>query len=273
MKTVRQLALSVLLERNAALKATGALALSSVGDIGKDERLAEPDGVPGRPELPVLVSHTALKQRSMGTVPGRAALIHALAHIELNAIDLAVDIVWRFEELPKEFYIDWISVAREEAMHFQLLRAHLQSLGFDYGDFPAHNGLWEMAEKTKGDLLARLAIVPRTLEARGLDASPAVKNKLVRAGDARGGEILDMILRDEIGHVRIGNDWYRRLCTERNLDPAATFSELLRCYDAPRPRGPFNLAARRAAGFDEQELADLTNGSPLLASENATRGS
>jgi uncharacterized ferritin-like protein (DUF455 family) len=272
MKTVRQLALSVLLERNAALKATGALALSSVGDIGKDERLAEPDGVPGRPELPVLVSHTALKQRSIGTVPGRAALIHALAHIELNAIDLAVDIVWRFEALPKEFYIDWISVAREEAVHFQLLRAHLQSLGFDYGDFPAHNGLWEMAEKTKGDLLARLAIVPRTLEARGLDASPAVKNKLVRAGDVHAGEILDMILRDEIGHVRIGNDWYRRLCTERNLDPAA-FSELLRCYDAPRPRGPFNLAARRAAGFDEQELADLTNGSPLLASENATRGS
>ena len=270
MKTVRQLALSVLLECNAGRKATGALALSSEGDIGPDERLTEPHGVPGRPELPVLASHKALKQRSMVTVAGRATLIHALAHIELNAIDLAVDIVWRFDALPKEFYSDWISVAREEAMHFQLLRAHLQSLGFDYGDFPAHNGLWEMAEKTKGDLLARLAIVPRTLEARGLDASPAVKNKLVRAGDTRAGEILDIILRDEIRHVRIGNDWYRRLCAERNLDPAATFSELVRSYDAPRPRGPFNLAARRAAGFDEQELADLTNGSHLLARENAT---
>ncbi len=128
-----------------------------------------------------------------------------------------------------------------------------------------------MAEKTKGDLLARLAIVPRTLEARGLDVSPAVKNKLVRAGDVRAGEILDIILRDVIGHVRIGNDWYRRLCAERNLDPAATFSELVRCYDAPRPGGPFNLAARRTAGFDEQELADLTNANPVLASENATR--
>jgi uncharacterized ferritin-like protein (DUF455 family) len=273
MTTLRQKALSVLLEPEPGRKAQQARELCVDGPCTENEMIEEPAGIPGRPERPALVAHTQLKPRSFITTEGRAALIHALAHIELNAIDLAVDIVWRFGDMPTEFYADWIGVAREEGLHFQLLRAHLQSLGFDYGDFPAHNGLWEMAEKTKGDLLARLAIVPLTLEARGLDASPAVKKNLVRAGDARGGEILDIILRDEIGHVRIGIDWYRRLCAERNLDPAATFSELVRRYDAPRPRGPFNLAARRAAGFDEQELADLTNASPVRAGENATKGS
>ena len=259
MKTLRQQALEVLLDREAPSKAARALELSSAGECGENQRLDEPQGVPGRPERPLLVHHTALKHRPLGTVAGRAALIHALAHIELNAIDLAADIVWRFDGLPQAFYRDWITVAREEAMHFQLLRAHLQSVGFDYGDFPAHNGLWEMAEKTKGDLLARLALVPRTLEARGLDASPVVKAKLIRAGDTRGGEILDIILRDEIGHVRIGNEWYRRVCDERGIDPVAAFAELARRFGAPRLRGPFNLDARRAAGFSEQELAELTS--------------
>lgn len=264
MKTLRQLALEVLLDRDAGCKAARALALSPTGDCGENQQLDEPQGVPGRPERPRLVPHTALKQRSIGSVTGRAALIHALAHIELNAIDLAVDIVWRFGQLPTEFYRDWIDVAREEAMHFQLLRGHLQSHGFDYGDFPAHNGLWEMAEKTKDDLLARLALVPRTLEARGLDASPAVKNKLIRAGDTRGGEILDIILRDEIGHVLIGNKWYGLVCNERGIDPVTAFAELSHRYEAPRPRGPFNLDARRAAGFSEQELAELTGGAQAL---------
>lgn len=260
MKTLRQQALEVLLDRDAPSKAARALELSPAGECGASQRLDEPQGVPGRPERPILVPHTSLKHRSLGTVAGRAALIHALAHIELNAIDLAADIVWRFDGLPEEFYRDWITVAREEAMHFQLLRAHLQSIGFDYGDFPAHNGLWEMAEKTRGDLLARLALVPRTLEARGLDASPAVKAKLIRAGDTRGGEILDIILRDEIGHVWIGNKWYGRVCDERGLDPVTEFAELAQRFGAPRPRGPFNLDARRAAGFSEQELAALTGG-------------
>ena len=257
MTTLRHQALQVLLDPDAESKAARALALPTSGDFGETHRLDEPQGVPGRPGRPQLVPHTSLKQRSVGTVTGRAALIHALAHIELNAIDLAADIVWRFHGLPTKFYRDWICVIREEAMHFQLLRAHLQGHGFDYGDFPAHNGLWEMAEKTKGDLLARLALVPRTLEARGLDASPAVKEKLIRAGDVRGGEILDIILRDEIGHVRIGNHWYARVCQERGLNPHAAFAELARRYEAPRPRGPFNLDARRAAGFTEQELAAM----------------
>jgi uncharacterized ferritin-like protein (DUF455 family) len=138
-----------------------------------------------------------------------------------------------------------------------LLSGHLNHIGFDYGDFPAHNGLWQMAEKTRGDLLARLALVPRTLEARGLDASPAIKNKLISVGDRKGADILDIILRDEIGHVAIGNHWYRHLCTLKGLDPISTYAGLAETYGAPRLKGPFNLEARRAAGFDEAELAQL----------------
>jgi uncharacterized ferritin-like protein (DUF455 family) len=196
----------------------------------------------------------------MKTVEGRAALVHALAHIELNAIDLALDICWRFAGMPDAFYRQWLGVAREEAYHFELLRDHLRSLGYDYGEFPAHNALWEMAEKTRHDLLARLALVPRTLEARGLDASPAVKAKLVGAGDHAAGRILDIILEDEIGHVAVGNHWYRVLCRERGLEPVATYAELAARHGAPHLRGPFNLAARRAAGFEEAELAALQAG-------------
>jgi uncharacterized ferritin-like protein (DUF455 family) len=186
-------------------------------------------------------------------------MLHNLAHIELNAIDLALDVVWRFPDLPDAFYTDWMRIAQEEAKHFMLLREHLCSLGYDYGDFPAHNGLWEMAERTQDDVLARIGIVPRTLEARGLDASPAVKNKLIGAGDHRAGEILDLILEEEIGHVAAGNHWYRYLCQARGLDPIVTYAELIARYDAPKLRPPFNMAARRRAGFDEAELAILTD--------------
>lgn len=257
MASLRQLALDVVLERDPATKASMARALPSTGPLGENENLQAPPGVPGRPERPVLVPHTALKQRSMASAAGRAALLHALAHIELNAIDLAADMVWRFGGLPAGFYRDWATVAREEAQHFGLLRDHLRSLGYDYGDFPAHNGLWEMAEKTRHDLLARLALVPRTLEARGLDASPPIRDKLIRAGDTRAGEILEIILRDEIGHVRTGNKWFAFVCGERGLDPVPAFAELAARHQAPRPRGPFNLVARRAAGFTERELAAL----------------
>jgi uncharacterized ferritin-like protein (DUF455 family) len=205
----------------------------------------------------VLVPHTQLAQRSMRTVEGRAALLHALAHIEFNAINLALDAAWRFAGQPQAFYRDWLQVAREEALHFELLRDHLRTLGFAYGDFPAHNALWEMAEKTRHDVLARVALVPRTLEARGLDASPPIKAKLVGAGDTRAGEILDIILHDEIGHVAIGNRWYRWLCAQRGLDPVATYEHLAAVHQAPRPRAPFNLEARRAAGFEDDELARL----------------
>ena len=163
----------------------------------------------------------------------------------------------RFPGMPDAFYRDWVSVAKEEAKHFTLLRDHLVTLGYDYGSFRAHNALWDMAEKTRDDLLARIALVPRTLEARGLDASPMVKKKLVSVGDHAAGRILDVILAEEIGHVAVGNRWYKYLCVERGLDPIATYAELSDVYRAPHLRGPFNLDARRAAGFDEDELAAL----------------
>jgi uncharacterized ferritin-like protein (DUF455 family) len=258
--STRRQALQWLCCRDPDAKAHGVRGLDPRAEAGTDEPLADPGGIPGRPERPRLVPHTRLKSRSTHTRAGRAALLHALAHIELNAIDLALDIVWRFPGLPEDFYRQWLTVAREEALHFELLRDHLASLDHAYGDFDAHDGLWQMAERTRHDLLARLALVPRTLEARGLDASPAVKAKLLAAGDARGGEILDIILRDEIGHVAIGNHWYRWLCAQRGLDPHATYAALAREHGAPRPRGPFNLSARRAAGFDDDELAALAPG-------------
>jgi uncharacterized ferritin-like protein (DUF455 family) len=257
MNSTRHQALQWLLCRDPDAKARGTRGIELQGEPGAAERINELPGIPGRPDKPALVAHTQLKQRSVGSLEGRAALLHALAHIELNAIDLALDICWRFEGLPELFYRQWLGVAREEALHFELLRDHLATLGFRYGDFPAHDGLWQMAQRTRHDLLARLALVPRTLEARGLDASPAVKAKLVAAGDHRAGEILDIILRDEIGHVAVGNHWYRRLCAQRGLDPIGAYAELATRHEAPRPRGPFNLPARRAAGFDEVELAAL----------------
>ena len=242
---------------DAAHKAHRVRRLDTDGPVDCSEVIAEPAGIPGRPAAPLLVPHTAIRQRSMQTAEGRAALIHALAHIEFNAINLALDICWRFAGMPHAFYAQWLGVAREEALHFELLRDHLRALGHEYGDFPAHNALWDMAHKTRHDLLARLALVPRTLEARGLDASPAVKDKLVGAGDRAAGRILDIILRDEIGHVAIGNRWYRFVCAERGLDPLTTYAALAQRHGAPRLRGPFNYDARRAAGFDEAELRAL----------------
>jgi uncharacterized ferritin-like protein (DUF455 family) len=255
--TLRRQALHLLQEAGVQRKAQGARELDLAQPIGADEVIDEPPGIPGRPPRPVLVPPSQLEQRAVGTPPGRAALIHALAHIELNAIDLALDVAWRFPGLPEPFYRAWLGVAQEEALHFQLLSEHLESLGFTYGDFPAHNGLWEMAEKTRGDLLARIALVPRTLEARGLDASPPIRDKLLRVGDRRAGEILALILRDEIGHVRLGNHWYRVLCAERGLDPVVTYERLAREHRAPALRGPFNLEARRQAGFAQEELDRL----------------
>jgi len=213
--------------------------------------------MPGRPERPALVSATAVPARSPFTPEGRAALLHAICHIEFNAINLALDAVWRFAGQPEAFYLDWLRVASEEALHFGLLRAHLQSLGHDYGDFDAHDGLWTMCARTQDDIVARMALVPRTLEAPGLDATPLIQAKLTRAGDARAVEILDVILRDEIGHVAIGNRWFHQLCEERGLDAVALYPELVKRFDAPRIRPPFNEAARRAAGFTEAEMAFL----------------
>jgi uncharacterized ferritin-like protein (DUF455 family) len=177
-----------------------------------------------------------------------------------NAINLALDAAWRFPGLPEAYYRDWLQVAREEAQHFTLLDEHLATLGHAYGDFDAHDGLWAMCEKTAHDPIARMALVPRTLEARGLDATPPMQARLLQAGDRRAVAILDVILRDEVGHVAIGNRWYRFLCERAQLDPVATCDRLARHHGAPRPRGPFNVEARLAAGFTQVEVDALLRG-------------
>ena len=213
--------------------------------------------IPGRPLKPELVPPLQVRRRSMNSVEGRAALLHALSHIEFNAINLALDAIWRFAGMPEEYYRDWLQVAAEEALHFSLLSAHLNTMGYHYGDFPGHDTLWEMVAKTQQDVLARMALVPRTMEARGLDAAPSTRNKLHQVGDEAGAAIIDLILRDEIGHVAIGNRWFGHLCQQRNLDPIDCYADLTQRYRAPKLRAPFNMEARRAAGFSEVELQIL----------------
>ncbi len=252
--SLRQAALGPWSETDPVVKAQATLAVDLTLPVGPLDTLTAPADGPGRSTRPELVHHTALKAQSLATPVGRAMLIHSVTHIELNAIDLALDVVWRFAGMPEAFYTDWVRIAQEEAKHFLLLRNHLVGMGFDYCDFPAHNALWDMAERTQSDILARIGIVPRTMEARGLDASPGVKNKLVSVGDHRAGEILDIILTDEIGHVAAGNRWYRYLCDQRGLDPVSTYAQLIAQYDAPKLRPPFNMAARQSAGFSPEEL-------------------
>jgi uncharacterized ferritin-like protein (DUF455 family) len=218
-------------------------------------RAGEP--LPGRPVRPVLVSVLNVPRRSPFTTEGRAALLHAVAHIEFNAINLALDAVWRFAGMPAAYYSDWLRVASEEALHFTLLSDHLASLSHVYGDFDAHDGLWRMTESTAHDITARMALVPRTLEARGLDATPPMQAKLRKAGDLRAVAILDIILRDEIGHVAVGNHWYRWLCARDGLNPVEHYASLTRKYEAPRLRPPFNTSARAAAGFTAEEILAL----------------
>jgi uncharacterized ferritin-like protein (DUF455 family) len=188
---------------------------------------------------------------------GLAALIHAIAHIEFSAINLAWDAVYRFRGMPRDYYDDWVRVAAEEAQHFRWLREHLRSLGYDYGDFEVHAGLWEMAEHTAHDPLIRMALVPRVLEARGLDATPQMIERLRAVGDESGVAILKVILSDEIGHVAAGSRWFRYLCIQRGLDPGPTFRELVMRYFKGHIKGPLNREARLQAGFSVQELADL----------------
>jgi len=216
------------------------------------------DLVCGRPPRPELVPPRQVPQRSAKSPEGRARLLHAIVHIEFSAINLALDHAARFRGMPRQYYAEWISVAAEEARHFTILRQRLRELGHDYGDFAAHAGLWDMAEKTGGDVLARMALVPRLLEARGLDATPPLRQKLAEAGDQESARLLDIILRDEIGHVAIGDVWYRWACARQGLDPEAHYRELLRQHRAPRPRPPLNWDARRLAGFSERELQALS---------------
>lgn len=214
---------------------------------------------PGRPERPSLVAPRDVAQRGLGTAAGRAALVHAIAHIEFNAINLALDAAWRFRDLPDQFALDWIGVAADEARHFQMLQARLRELGHEYGDFPAHDGLWEMAEKTAGSVLERMALVPRVLEARGLDVTPGMIQRLRAAGDDASADVLEIILAEEVGHVAIGSRWFSWCCAREGVEPGPTFIGLLRTVGRGSLRGPFNLPARRAAGFDEDEMQRIAD--------------
>ena len=259
---LRQRALQVLCITDPEEKSAIALdmyARAAQFSIDAHAALAAPADValPGHPEKPALLRHTEVARRSPATPEGRAVLMHAIAHIEFNAINLALDAIWRFPGMPDSFYLDWLKVAGEEAKHFRLLRNHLRTMGHDYGDFPAHQGLWTMCEKTAGDIVARMALVPRTLEARGLDATPLIQKKLRQFGTAdalAAVDILDIILSEEIGHVAIGNHWYRWLCKRDGFDPHSHFIALTTQYEAPRPKPPLNEAARLQAGFTEEEL-------------------
>lgn len=260
---LRQRALDLLQCADPAAKAAAVRALHAAPPPLAAEATLQPSApLPGRPARPRLVDPASLPRRSPFTTAGRAALLHAIAHIEFNAINLALDAIWRFPGLPAAYYRDWLQVASEEALHFKLLAEHLGQLGHAYGDFDAHDGLWAMTDKTAGDLTARMALVPRTLEARGLDATPPLQKRLAQAGDARAVEILAVILRDEIGHVAIGNRWYRWCCAREGLDPEAHYATLAARHGAPKLRPPFNTAARAAAGFSAAEIAALDAPNP-----------
>jgi uncharacterized ferritin-like protein (DUF455 family) len=206
---------------------------------------------PGRPAKPELVPPKAVEKRSLHTLPGRIALLHALAHIELNAVDLALDIVARFasEPVPNSFFDGWMKVAFEESKHFRLVRDRLRTLGADYGDMPAHDGLWQAAHSTRNDLTARLAVVPLILEARGLDVTPALQDKMRQTGDLESAEVLRVIYEDEKGHVAVGAKWFRFLCAREKRDPASTFQDLVRANFRGQLKAPFNDVARAEAGL------------------------
>lgn len=217
--------------------------------------------IAGFPSKPHLVAPKDVPKRSFSTEEGYAATLHAIAHIEFNAINLGLDAAWRFgrnaqEELGEglAFVKDWLRVAREESTHFTLVNEHLKTLGYQYGDFEAHAGLWEMAQATAHDIWERMALVPRVLEARGLDATPMLQEKIAQRKDFEAVGILDIILRDEIGHVYIGNHWYHALSAKRGLDAMKCFTELLHKYRIVIFKGVINTDARIQAGFTQHEL-------------------
>jgi uncharacterized ferritin-like protein (DUF455 family) len=214
--------------------------------------------IPGRPEKPELVHPSQVARRKLTSLQGRVALVHAICHIEFNAINLALDACYRFQSMPKQYYVDWMRIASEESKHFLLLRERLLQLKSSYGDLSAHNGLWEMAIKTQHSVVERMALVPRVLEARGLDVTPGMIERLNAVGDAETVEILNIILREEIGHVEIGTRWFRYACEQQQLDSESTFISLLKQYDVSVGVGPLHIEARQQAGFSETELKALS---------------
>ncbi len=207
------------------------------------------------PERPELLAPRQMPRRKLTTSAGVAAFFHAIAHVEFVAIYLAWDILYRFRDMPEQFYLDWLRVADEEAQHFALIRTHLRAMQLDYGDLPAHSGLWDHAKDTADDLPGRLAMVPRCMEARGLDVTPALIEKFRTLGDDASVAILKRILADEVGHVERGSYWFKFVCQQRGLDAEATYRKLIdHYYIGGKPKGPFNRELRKIAGFSDAEL-------------------
>ncbi len=261
MHNLFQSAYECLKENDPACKADAVVALAGAwrrGELALDPRPEIPaDDAAGRPERPELVAPRRLHKRRLGTVEGRAAMIHAIAHIEFNAINLALDALCRFQQMPRGYYDDWVRVAEEEAFHFGLVQQRLRDLGHAYGDFPAHDGLWELARQTAHDPLVRMALVPRVMEARGLDVTPGIMEKFRAVGDDETVAVLEIILRDEIGHVEAGSRWFHHLCEQRGLEPEATYFGLLSRYLHNRISCPLHRQARLQAGFSPAELEHL----------------
>ena len=212
---------------------------------------------PARPHSPILVPPGAVPRRRLGSVAGRVALLHAVAHIEFNAIDLAFDMALRFTPAIAEMKLNndgflrgWVAIGREEAEHFSLIEQRLNTLDSQYGNLPAHDGLWETAEKTASDVLSRLAIAPMVLEARGLDVTPAMIEKFEAHGDRASAAILQRIYEDEIGHVATGSNWFKQVCSARGIDPTSTFQKMVKSYFPAGLKSPFNEEGRSQAGID-----------------------
>ncbi len=217
---------------------------------------------PGQPGRLDLVHPRELNQRKLGSPKGRAIFLHAIAHIEFNAINLALDAIYRFRNLPSGYYSDWLSVAEEEAQHHRLIVQRLSALGYKYGDFPVHNGLWDIARRTDTDLVSRMAMVPCVFEARGLDVAPPMIDKLIAVGDQKSAEVLQLILDQEVAHVAIGLRWYRYACCQQGVDPLDRFVELIGEYLPGRSQGPFNFHHRRLAGFTGEWMTRLQSLNP-----------
>lgn len=250
--------LGALKAREAGEKLEIVQGLLEAGFFSGDRQAADREiPMPGYPDRLRLVDPREVPRRSLGTVEGRACFLHAIAHIEFNAINLALDAVYRFGGLPDAYYRDWLEVARDEARHYAMLEDRLDELGYRYGDFPAHNGLWDVACRTVDDLVSRMAMVPCVMEARGLDVTPGMIRRFRGVGDDRSAGLLETILEEEERHVAIGVYWYRWACRERGLDPVPTFFTLLETYLPHRLSGPLNIDRRRAAGFDDAWLRQL----------------
>ena len=245
-------------ELKVALTAQAALIRSKGQLLPEQDTTLKPIGLPGRPLRPHLIDVRFLPQRKLNSAEGRAGLLHAIAHIEFNAINLAWDAVYRFRDMPARYYDDWIRVAADEARHFQLVCARLSELGYTYGDFDAHDGLWEMAVKTANSCLQRMALVPRVLEARGLDVTPGMMERFGAIGDQASVDLLRVILNEEVAHVAVGTYWYRWCCTQQELDPDSTFMKLVEGNMGVPLKTPINRAARLQAGFSVSELERLT---------------